>query len=189
MRIFIAIALSKPTKKELSKLLKKLERKHWKVKWEKPEKLHITLAFLGWNIKESIIPKIKKACQNSVKNISPFTLKFKGLGCFPGYHWPRVIWLGAVGNLKSLAKLQKNIYKELKKQSFKIKEKPFSPHITLGRVKKARGRERKEIGRQLKALKIIDFKSQVNVDKIIIYQSILSRSGSTYKKLEQISLE
>lgn len=187
MRIFIAINLSKSARKEISKLLKELQRKHWKVKWEKAEKLHITLAFMG-KIEQQEISKIKKVCQNSIKNIHPFTLKFKGLGCFPDYQWPRIVWLGTIGDLKNLALLQKNLYKELEKASFNIKKKPFSPHITLGRVKKARSGERREIGRQLKALQKLDFKSKIKVNKITIYQSILSRTGSAYKKLEEIFL-
>jgi len=206
MRIFLAIDISDKAKKEIAKLYKILKRKHWPAKWEEPKKLHLTLAFLG-NLKNNSVRQladrielIKKVIKKTCKNISPFEISFKGLGCFPDYDQPRVIWLGLKGDLKSLAKLQKNVCYEV----IKIYEsvagqpqnrilmglgRPFSPHITLGRIKKARFREKREIGRQLKKLRIWDFQSKTLVDKVVIYESKLSRLGSNYRRLGEISLK
>lgn len=207
MRIFIAIDISDEAKKEVEKLYKVLKKKHWKVKWEPIEKLHFTLAFLG-SIKyqTSNIKKIKKAIELVSEDIGPFTLSFKGLGCFPDYIFPRVIWLGLRGDLKSLAALQKNIVRELsdselfdstkyisdraQKRTLKGFEKPFSPHITLGRVKKeVRAKERREIGKQLNRFRILNLEPKISADRVVIYESKLLPTGSVYTKLSEIPLK
>lgn len=187
MRVFIAIDISQAAKKEVGKLLKVWQKKHWPVKWVEPEKLHLTLAFLGKMDKDKL-QLIKLACQKAAQDISPFKVSFKGLGCFPSYGWPRVIWLGLKGDLKSLARLQKKVKENLTKAGLKFKPRPFSPHITLARVKKMPLKQRREIGRQLKKTRILDLKSKSLIKKVIIYQSRCSSKGSVYQKLAQISL-
>ena len=197
MRVFVAVDISDEAKKEIEKLSKVFQKKHWPVKWEKPKKLHQTLVFLG-SIKEDKFKLVKLACLRAVKNTSCFEISFKGLGCFPNYDYPRVIWLGLKGDLKNLAQLQKRIEKNLVDLDFKLKLRPFSPHITLGRIKKARTKERQEIGRQLKKLRILparqslgrggNLESRTLVDRVVIYESILSAKGSVYKKLEEFNL-
>ncbi len=188
MRTFIAIDISAEAKKEIEKkLYKQLKRKHWAVRWEKTKKLHLTLAFLG-QIEKEKLTLVKSSCKKAVKNILPLTISFKGLGCFSGYDYPRIIWLGLKGDLQALAKIQKNIERNLLNLKFKPDIKPFSPHITLGRVKKCSLGERREIGRQLKNLRILDLQSRVLVDKVVIYESKLSPKGSSYLKLAEIFL-
>lgn len=213
MRVFVGFDLTSEPRREIEKLLKKLQKKHWKVKWEKPEKIHLTLAFLG-NIKEKQLDLVRKACQEAVRILKQdpdfhqddgggpvqsdkkIILSFKGLGCFPDYEWPRIIWLGLKGDLKSLASLQKNLRDRLENLGFKTEKRSFEPHLTLGRIKKARARERREIGRQIKGMRKIDFKSQWLVDGMVIYESkpgtrILARGkclagGYVYRKVAEI---
>lgn len=186
MRVFVAVDISDETKREIEKILKVLEKKHWPVKWEKPEKLHQTLAFLG-SIEEDKLNLVKNACQVALEDIKPFVVSFKGLGCFPSFNWPRVIWLGLKGDLHSLAKIYKQLEENLVKAGFVIKKRPFSPHITLGRIRTERLKERNEISRQLKNLRILDLSSQSLIDRLVIYESQLLKTGSVYKKLEAIS--
>jgi 2'-5' RNA ligase len=204
VRIFIAINISSQAKKEVGKLLKILKRKHWRVKWEDQKKLHLTLAFLG-NIKDTDqkLKIIKKAIKKASSGVKPFEVAFKGLGCFPDFDQPRVIWLDLRGDLKSLAKLQKGIIGELLKVKDELSlgeriikglRRPFSGHITLGRIKGVRTRERREIGRQVQKIKEQRLKSKifsgskVFVDRLIIYESRLSRLGAKYKKIAEVKL-
>lgn len=189
MRVFIAVDLDESSRREIEKLLKVLKRKHWAVKWEVVDKLHITLAFLGEVDKvqaKSLLQGVRR--HSSDGGTSAFTLSFKGLGCFPDYDWPRIVWLGLKGDLKSLAALQKNIEENLTEAGFVFNKKPFTPHITLGRIKKARAGQRREIGRQIKAMQKMKFKSEWLVDKVVVYQSTCLPEGSVYKKLFMFKL-
>jgi len=184
MRVFIAFHLSNEPRKEIEKLLKKLQKKHWKVKWERIEKVHLTLFFLG-SIRKEKLDLLKKVCRQATKETEVFTVSFKGLGCFPDFDFPRIIWLGLKGDLKSLANLQKNFKRQLRDLGFKTEKRAFKSHLTLGRIKGARARERREIGRQIKGLRIIDFKTPWLVNKIVLYESRCLAEGSVYKKLAE----
>ena len=186
MRVFISVDLDQPARREIEKLLEILEKKHWKVKWEKPEKLHITLAFLG-EIDQSQISRLRQVFGGQAK-LKSFTISFKGLGCFPDYEWPRIIWLGLKGDLKSLAVLQKTVQEKLIQAGFKPDIKPFVPHITIGRIKQARAGERHEIARQIRALAKMEFKEGWKVNRVVIYESQTLPEGSVYKKLAEKNL-
>lgn len=197
MRIFLGIDLPEEVKKELGRLIEKMEKKHWKVKWERTEKLHLTLAFLGELKAQSVKCKtsvqklklIEKAVSGGCWGIKPFLITFKGWGVFPDYEYPRVIWLGLKGDLKGLAALQKAIENKLIEQGFEIEKRKFTGHLTLGRLRPVTFSERKEISRQLQKMREIDFKKEIVVDKVTIFESKLSPKGSTYKKLAEFCLK
>lgn len=132
--------------------------------------------------------KVKEGVEGGVRGRESFELSFKGFGAFPSFDYPRVIWLGLKGDLKSLAALQKAIENNLINQGFKVDKRKFHAHLTLGRIRPVKLRERKEIGRQLSKMREIDFKSEILVDKVTIFESKLSPKGSTYKKLAEIKL-
>ena len=197
MRIFIGIPLSKEVEREVEKLYKSLKKKHWKVKWEPIHKIHLTLAFLG-NIKNKksktkntnlkteklqSVGIIKAAVEDVCQSLQSIKVEFKGLGCFPDYDWPRIIWLGLKGDLKSLSFLQKKIRENLKKAGFDFDERPFRAHLTLGRIKRARAKERREIGRQIKKMQKMDFKKEWVIDKVVVYESKCLPKGSKYFEL------
>lgn len=187
MRVFISVNLPAEAKKELERLQKELQKKHWPVKWEKPKKIHVTLAFLG-NLKGKIL-KVKSAIEKGVLEISPFEVSFKGIGAFPGFVKPRIVWVGLKGNLQGLAKLQKNIELELKKEKIWFDKKPFVPHMTIGRVKKGIGKGAlQDLGKKIKKRRQIDFQSKIEVKSVDIMKSTLLPKGSVYKKLAEVRL-
>jgi len=187
-RIFIGVQPPSHFQKRLKKLLAKLEKKHWPVKWETPEKLHFTLAFLGWLEKEKV-KLVREVVGNICLEISRFKVEIKGLGCFPDYQQPRVIWLGLKGDLKGLAGLQKQLAEELRGRGFRIDQRPFAAHLTLGRIKQARFRQKKEIGRQLKGMQQLEISGGWLVDQVTIFESILGRSGSRYRSIKVVKLK
>ncbi len=188
MRTFIAVDLSKPARKEVKALIEDLKEKHWKAKWVKTGKLHLTLVFIG-NIKKPRLPELKQAVNKGIKNLSPFKISLKGLGVFPDFDWPKVLWLGLKGDLHSLAKMQKNIAKELHEKDFQFDKRPFRPHITIGRVKRARAAHKREIGRQVKALREMDLSAEIFVNKVYIYKSKTLTSGSVHSKIASFRLD
>jgi 2'-5' RNA ligase len=187
MRLFIGVALAPQMHRPVQKLLKELARKHWPVSWEPLEKLHFTLVFLG-EVGEGRLPELKQIVEASCARIKPFTLKVKGIGCFPDYFQPRIIWLGLKGDLTSLAALQKQLKAGLSGQGFPTDAKPFRPHITLGRIKEARFRERREIGRQLKGLRIKEIAVEWRVERVGLYSSQTFPAGSVYTLVEEREL-
>ena len=109
-----------------------------KIKWVKPENLHLTLRFIG-EVGENIIPDLKSLIDNVIKKFKPFTYELIGMGCFPNLINPRVIWIGA-GNGKDRLTATANEIEKLLVESIGLtpEKKSFKPHITIGRLKTRR---------------------------------------------------
>ena len=187
-RVFVATPLDDDSQKSLQKVIKLLARKHWPVRWEPVEKLHLTIAFIGW-LDKSKISIINQATRKAVESFQPFTVEYKGLGAFPDFVTPRVIWLGLKGDLYHLSNLYKNIRLALETVGFKLESRPFTPHITLGRVEKGvRRKFLQTIGSGIGKLHQLSISTPWRVDRVVVYESQLTRQGSIYYPLQEIIL-
>lgn len=130
MRLFIAIAIPSEVRDSLSLLLKDLRGIARKAKWVRAENLHVTLKFLG-NTDPQSLEQIAGALK-TVRSSQAVTLDFRGLGFFPNEKRPRVFWGGmeASANLRPLAE---SIDRGLHQIGFPLEQRPFTPHLTLGR--------------------------------------------------------
>ena len=101
------------------------------------------------------------------------------MGFFPNRHHPRVFWTG-VGASEALAGLAGDTGKALAALGFPADPKPFSPHLTLARIKEPAPL----IGlrQAIAARASLDF-GTFSTDRFRLYQSRLSPSGSAYTKL------
>ena len=92
-RIFVALDISEEARRRAANLISALRSRFPEVRagWDKPEKLHLTIKFLG----ETDDFEIKKITEN-LRNLrfEPFEIRFTNAGCFPNLSSPRVIWLG-----------------------------------------------------------------------------------------------
>jgi 2'-5' RNA ligase len=108
-----------------------------------------------------------------------FDLVLAGAGVFRSYNDPRVIWAG-IGYSKQMSRLNKLVTDKLLETGTKLEDRPFRPHLTLGRVKKIN---------DVTKLKMLfdEFKDQeiqrVKVNEIILYESILRPEGPLYRSL------
>lgn len=185
IRVFVAVDLSSEARLELEKLIKKLSAKRWMVRWERGEKLHFTLFFVGW-IEEDKVSRVVDAVKAGAEGIAPFSIRLGYLGVFPDYVQPRVVWLGIKGDQQELVRLRRQVAQELVARGFADEKRGWIPHLTIGRVQnEARFKAKKELGRQLEKLEIDEFKEVSAVDRVLVYQSILRPSGATYLKLHE----
>ncbi len=183
IRSFLAIELPKPILRKIEEVEAELRSAHADVRWVSPEKIHLTLKFFG-NIEESRIDSIFKSIEESVRSTPPFSLKVRGVGAFPSMKSPRVIWLGLIDG-QSLTSLQGRIETQLGKIGFEPEDRPFQPHLTLGRMKSSRGKD--ELGRRMEKHKEEDF-GDFQVDRVIFFKSDLRPSGPIYTALRELRL-
>ena len=100
VRSFIAIELPREIKAELASLEERLKaRRHPFVKWVDPEGIHVTLKFLG-SIALATVPQIIEAIAERAQRMSPFFLQIGGLGAFPNWQRPQVVWVGIGGEVE-----------------------------------------------------------------------------------------
>jgi len=138
IRAFLAIELSAEVLNEISGIQSRLRKMiRGDIRWVRPEGIHLTLKFLG-NLASQDIAKISEAVKKNIVGVKPPVLEVKGIGVFPNPAHPRVLWLGMEGDVGTLIALQKNIDRELQTCGFKKEEKPFHPHLTLGRIRSHR---------------------------------------------------
>ncbi|GIT42074.1 MAG: hypothetical protein Ct9H300mP11_00100 [Chloroflexota bacterium] len=105
------------------------------VRWVRPEGIHLTLKFMG-EIPIATVEKVLKSLPEAVLGSSPFPLAIKGFGVFPNPRRPRVLWAGLDGDLETLSKLQLVVETRLACLDCPKKQRTFSPHLTLGRVRR-----------------------------------------------------
>ncbi|HIZ77124.1 MAG TPA: RNA 2',3'-cyclic phosphodiesterase [Firmicutes bacterium] len=128
MRSFLAIQLSEEIRARITDFIKSLPRTRG-VKLVPAENLHITLEFLG-EIDGKKQHEISLEMRRIAETVESFPLRIKGTGAFPKKHTPRVLWLG-MDRQPALMALAEQV-----KTSVAVGDgKPFSPHLTVGRVK------------------------------------------------------
>ena len=185
IRTFIAIPLPMEVKKELMGAQEKLKKTlALDVKWVSSESMHLTLKFLG-DIDEGMIPSISGCMKESLKGRSRFEFEVKGLGVFPHFKKPLVIWAGTCNTGKNFKEMHAALDQNLETFGVPREEKEFHAHITLGRVKRGSGgREVEEI---FKPYEPVSFGKAV-ADRAILFKSVLGPKGAVYTPLYELDL-
>lgn len=108
------------------------------IRWVRPERIHLTLKFFG-ELSGDDVANIATVVGKAAEGERPFSLAVGGVGVFPDPHRPRVLWLGMNGDVKRLQVFQKGIEQALLQIGFPREERPFRPHLTLGRIRTSKG--------------------------------------------------
>jgi len=177
LRIFIAALIPEEIRTRLTNYINSLKHNIDGVKWEKSEKLHVTLKFLG-DVDESGVDEISSLLGKLVHGYSPFNLSISDFGGFPNLKSPRVLYIGLSRN-NELSKFQNELERDLHNLGFNKEDRRFIPHITLARVKK-----RIHIRETLPVMQ-----SMFDITQIGLMKSELRAEGSVYTPLKLFKLE
>lgn len=182
IRSFIAIDICKNDK--IKNLIKEIEKSGSMVKLVELKNIHITLKFLG-NINEDIIEKIYIILKNATAGIKPFRIELSGLGVFPNRNYIKIIWIG-IKKTDVLEKIFKKINDEINLIIPEDNPQLFKPHLTIGRVKSSKNKE--------KLIDIIEkyqnkHYSEILIDSIKLKKSELTLKGPIYSDIFEINLK
>ncbi|HZF21434.1 MAG TPA: RNA 2',3'-cyclic phosphodiesterase [Dongiaceae bacterium] len=144
------------------------------------ENIHLTLKFLG-NVSASKVEEVESVFAQVT--FPPFSLEIRGAGAFPNLKRMNVIWVGVGEGWSQVELVFEQTEKLLHQLGFSRETRPFSPHITVARVKS--GRKRDEIAAFLGHLADESF-GTFPVEEVRLKQSILSPSGPKYSTLFEI---
>ena len=185
MRTFIAVDLSPDIKGKISDLLLRLKRlDSGNIGWIKEHAMHLTLKFLG-EIDDAQDEEIRSLMRKITAASRSFRLSVKGTGFFPqGAKSPRVLWVGIVEH-PVLLEIQDRLESGLEKLGFPRENRPFHPHLTLGRVKSAA--RLSGVLAELEKWRDFDF-GETEVAHIILMKSTLKPTGAEYTPLEEFRL-
>ena len=139
IRSFLALDPPEEILREIGRVQNRLrELIHGDVRWVRPEAIHLTLKFFG-DISECDVANISAAAGKAAAEVGPFDLAIGGAGVFPDPHRPRIIWLGMSGEVARLVNFQQGMECALREIGFPQEERPFRPHLPLGRIKTPKG--------------------------------------------------
>lgn len=154
-----------------------------KIAWVNPDNIHLTLAFLG-DIDEDRIKVAGIVLKQKCTGFGEFIIRLSGTGVFRNMADPRVLWIG-IENTDRLIELNNKITNGLKDTGFKIEDRIFNPHITIGRIKFIKNSEtlKSATGRYHNK-----FIQEVPVREVILYESILKPTGPVYRPVSKFHL-
>lgn len=177
IRAFLAFDISSEVKNNLGTFLSPITKESKEIKWVDPQNYHVTLKFFG-NIDEAkMVNSISKIVEENISSMKPVTFSCEGIGCFPQWQRPKVIWAGLRGEKEGLIGLQKNLEVAFEKLDFPKEDRDFKMHLTLARIKSLP----KERG-WLKNLEVASAQKfgEIVVDHVTLYKSQLTKEGPVY---------
>ena len=181
MRLFAAIDIPREVVANLDRLIAQL-RPTARIKWSPAANLHITTKFIGeWP--DERLAELESAL-GALPSREAMPIDIRGLGFFPNAHSPWVFW-AAIHAPAGLAELAKETDQALGRLGVPPEPRPFSPHLTLARIKEPVPLER--LRQAIAGLPSTEFGS-FRADRFVLYQSRLNPSGSVYTKLSEYGL-
>jgi 2'-5' RNA ligase len=188
MRLFIAILIPPDVMQQLGRLQAQLKAQlpDPSLRWVAPDKFHFTLLFLGEQ-SEARLPAIEQAMQVAARQTAPFEVVISGLGVFPHWRRPAVLWVGAQTGAEPMGKVAAMLEQQLVGKA----DKPFHAHVTLARIKMDRrlsastvSERLQKVVAQLPPMPV----GQFTATHLSLMQSELHPSGSHYTELCTVPL-
>ncbi|MDD2695671.1 MAG: RNA 2',3'-cyclic phosphodiesterase [Anaerolineales bacterium] len=180
IRAFIAIEMSPEIQRALDQVSAQLRAglTDAPVRWVRAENIHLTLKFLG-DVSISNLEMLQKMLAAEVSGHVPFEMSVGEIGAFPNTRRPRVLWI-KVQAPQDLTTLQYGIEALTERLGYPREERPFFPHLTLGRI--SRGANPGDIRRVSEALETfkVGFLGATRVAAVNLYRSDLGPSGAAY---------
>ena len=188
MRLFVAVEIGEALAARAAELSHELQRRtagaapRAKVTWVPADRLHLTVRFIG-EIDDARAAAVGTALEPPL-NVAPFDLTLAGAGAFPKSGSPRVLWVGVASGREELVAAEREISARLARLGIPEEERPYSPHLTLARVREPAG---------LRSARLLDGLTDqslgtVHVDAITLFHSKLSPKGPTYTPLVRIPM-
>lgn len=178
MRLFWAVEAGPPAAERLREACADLRGAGADVKWV--SSFHLTTAFLG-ELPPARAKAAAEAGQRAVSGMRAARARVTGLGAFPSWKRPRVLWAGLdESGRKALTEAARLLHKELIEEGFQLEKSDFIPHITLGRVRSARDLEKLERRLEPWSLEKAWDGASFDVKELVLFESRLSPAGPAY---------
>ena len=181
MRTFIAVEIPKEIRQAVGEYINSIKECMKDVKWVEPQNLHFTIKFLG-EVKNSDIRNIKECVENVANEFSSFALGLSDTGFFPSKYKPKVVWIGVDGGKDTLLDLYQDMERCFEQYGYDREAKTYSPHLTIGRVKKFKMVTAPE--------NLPDFEPVMfTVSRLAVMKSTLTPEGPIYEKISESELK
>ncbi len=181
MRLFLAVELPTEAQKAANQVSDRLCIANAEVRWVATENIHITLRFLG-DVAQGDVHSLCQEVESQLVGAESFEAALEEVGTFPRSGHARVIWVGVSQGARELKELALRVNKGLARIGFPPENRRFSPHATLGRV-------RKESVSACQVQQMALIATPFSVDGITLFESQLSRHGSRYTRVARFEFD
>jgi len=179
MRLFLALELAPPAAEETHAAVASLRELEPGLAWVPAHKLHLTMKFLG-DADENSVSALMAASDAVAARHRPFEMELGGVGAFPNFRRPRVVWLGVDPDPR-LELLHHDVELAAADVGYEVEGRPFRPHVTLARVREALAPDRaKALAR---AAREVSYSATVPVDRLTLFDSATGVHGAPYRRL------
>lgn len=182
VRAFLAIDLDDDLKPKINRIIKEFKGIDTRIKYVELANLHLTLKFFG-DIDTNGLALLEEKIAQVVSDFEPFDIRIKGCGAFPNKNHIKVIWVG-IDEDSIIRDLHDKLDKEFTKLGFD-KDKKFSTHLTIGRMKSAKNKDK--VKSVIEEYDDVDI-GEMKVEKISLKKSTLTPSGPIYEDLTVFEL-
>ncbi|MBI2947543.1 MAG: RNA 2',3'-cyclic phosphodiesterase [Verrucomicrobia bacterium] len=187
IRAFVAVPVPAELKAAIAESQRQLQARAGTkaVRWVSAAQWHLTLKFYG-NVDSEKLSGLTNALRAACATAGPFSLSLGGLGSFPSWQKPSVIWIGIGGDLAAMANLEKSIEQRTAVFGSRAEKRDFRPHLTVGRVK-GNAHDARQAGQAIRTQHVPEL-GKWEVREIELIQSLLSPQGSSYRSLAVLPL-
>lgn len=183
IRSFLAIDISDEMRKDLASIIALLAPKAKGLRWAKPELMHCTLHFFGSVEEELLLGKFSQVIEREVKHQAPLRLVGRGIGVFPNWRYPRVLWAGLTGDTEAVMSLHTKLGEAFEEFGFQKDPRALRLHLTLGRAKsKIKGSD--AVMQMVGKMSDREF-GEIDVRSLTLYKSVLTKEGPIYTVLKE----
>jgi 2'-5' RNA ligase len=200
IRAFLAVELSQELQAGLATVQQELKhriepelKRDMRISWTQPASIHLTLKFLG-DMDEQVIDPLLVVVEQAIGSQIAVNVPLERLGAFPRPQSPRVLWVGPLENwdrgaeAKRIAEIHGAIEQACEGLRFLRETKPFSPHLTLARIRVGE----RQVGAALAKGGVLDRPLSLGslaVESVVLMKSELKPTGSVYTRLWEARLK
>jgi 2'-5' RNA ligase len=200
IRTFLAVELSQELRAALAFLQQELKhalelemKRDMRISWVQPQSLHLTIKFLG-DMDEQMIDPLRAALEQALRTHTAVNVPLERLGGFPRPHSPRVLWVGPAEiwergpEAGRIGEIHGAIEQTCDGLGFLRETRPFSPHLTLARIRVGE----RQVGVALARSGVLDRPLSLGalaMESVALMKSELKPTGSVYTKLWEVRLK
>jgi len=200
IRAFLAVELSQELRTQLAVVQQEVKRRiepamkrDTRISWVQPEKIHLTIKFLG-DMDEQLVNPLFGAVQQAIGSRTVVQVPLERLGVFPRPQSPRVLWVGPSEHwlqgieAKGVAEIHGAIEAACEGVSFLRETRPFSLHLTLARIRMGE----RHVGFVLTQIGVLDrpiSSGSLAVGSVVLMKSELRPTGSVYTRIWEARLK
>lgn len=190
MRTFVAVEMPPALRSRLTRLQQSLSERlpPGCMRWVRPDGMHVTLKFLG-EISTRELAAVVAALREHASEVDPFSLGVGGLDCFPNPNHPKVVWVNIADAPAMFGQLRDTVEAAAVAAGLAPDNKPFRPHVTLGRVqRRASKSDVRRIGQVVRRTPLQGY-GTADVSRFALMKSDLQPGGAVYTALEHFAFE